>query len=172
MAVSLLPFPLTPVWTLPATVGTATEATPAPAMAVSLLSFPLTPVWTLPATVGTANRGLRSAPGNGCVAVTVSANASVDFTGHGWDCNRGYAWLRQWRSVAVTVPANASVDLTSGHGWDCNRGCCRAKAPAMAVSHAIVPANASVDFTGHGWDCNRGYARSGNGCVVPASFLG
>ena len=62
---------------------------------------------------------LGSAPGMN--RLRTPANASLDYSGHSWVCNRGYAPARDGTCVAVSVPANASLDY-SGHSWVCNRG--------------------------------------------------
>ena len=99
--------------------------------------------------------------------VAVPANASLDYLGSGWNCNRGYS--RSGDSCQpVAVPANASLDYL-GSGWNCDRGYSRSGDSCQPVA---VPANASLDYLGSGWNCDRGYSRSGDSCqpvAVPAN---
>lgn len=120
------------------------------------------------------------------------SNASLDYLGSGWTCNRGYA-RKGDVCEKVVIPQNASLDFI-GSSWTCNRGffrkgseCERVAIPANATldytgaswtcikgfsrkgdrcEKLEIPANASLDFSGNGWICNKGYRRSGSECAV------
>ena len=91
----------------------------------------------------------------------IPENAQLDYTGHGWECRRGFA--RSGNScVAVDVPENAQLDYT-GHSWECRRGYSRLGRGCQAV---LVPENAELDYTGHNWQCITAYKRVEAGCVA------
>ncbi len=90
---------------------------------------------------------------------SIPENASIDYSGTGWDCNRGY-YKSGESCYKVKMPANASLDIW-GTGWDCNRGYYKSGESCYKVK---MPANASLDIWGTGWDCNRGYYKSGESC--------
>jgi hypothetical protein len=83
-----------------------------------------------------------------------------DFTGHGWECDRGY-YKHGTECLPVVVPAHASLDH-SGHGWTCDQGYQRVGNDCVMV---IVPPNASLDYSGTAWECHDGYVRRGERCI-------
>ena len=85
----------------------------------------------------------------------------MDYTGHGWECDRGY-YRRGAECLPVIVPEHASLDYT-GHGWKCDRGYRRVGNECEKVK---IPPNASLDYSGTGWVCDDGYIRRGNRCVA------
>lgn len=90
------------------------------------------------------------------VDVDIPENASLDYWGTGWDCNRGYKEnYTKGTCEKVVVPQNASLDYF-GSGWDCNRGY-KENYTKGTCEKVEIPANASLDYFGSGWDCNRGY---------------
>jgi hypothetical protein len=97
----------------------------------------------------------------GDITPRLPANAKLNYSGHDWECNRGYD-RKGNECVEVKLPANAPINY-SGHGWECNHGYDRSGNECVAV---IIPENASLNYSGHGWECNRGYDRSGNECVA------
>jgi hypothetical protein len=99
--------------------------------------------------------------------VSVPENASSNYWGTGWQCNRGFRQVGA-SCEPVRIPANASLDYW-GHDWTCNRGYYRSGEECVRVR---IPANASLDYWGTGWTCDRGYRRVGSGCEmvrVPAN---
>ena len=50
----------------------------------------------------------------------IPANASLNYFGNNWECNRGYRRAGN-ECVKVNVPANASLNYL-GNNWECNRG--------------------------------------------------
>jgi len=46
-------------------------------------------VWTTRGTVGLAT-GVIASMSLGCVIVQIPENAGLDYTGHGWTCDKGY----------------------------------------------------------------------------------
>ncbi|WNJ99973.1 peptidoglycan-binding domain-containing protein [Thalassospiraceae bacterium LMO-JJ14] len=99
--------------------------------------------------------------------VYIPENASVDYTGKGWTCDRGYRPDGD-RCVKFVVPAHASVDYT-GRDWTCDRGYNQQGNQCVKF---VVPDHASVDYTGRDWTCDRGYNQQGDRCIkfaVPAN---
>ena len=90
-------------------------------------------------------------------------NASLDFTGHAWTCNRGFVQVG-YQCAAVQMPENAQLDFT-GHGWVCRRGYVGMNGSCVPVQ---MPPNAQIDYTGHGWVCSRGFVANGGGCAPVA----
>jgi hypothetical protein len=98
------------------------------------------------------------------VAVRVPQNATLDFSGHGWMCNRGF--VRQAGGcVAIRIPEHASLDV-SGRSWTCDRGYRRQAQTCVAL---VVPEHASLDETGHAWVCDPGFQPLGGACVDAAT---
>ena len=91
--------------------------------------------------------------------VDVPANASLDYTGHAWECQDSYRRSGN-ACVIIDMPANASIDY-SGHAWECQRSYYRLGNACAVVN---IPANATLDYSGHGWECEPGYRRAGNAC--------
>jgi hypothetical protein len=58
--------------------------------------------------------------GNACAPVRVPENASLNFSGTGWVCHRGFIPDRSL-CVPVYIPENATLNL-SGNGWVCRLG--------------------------------------------------
>jgi len=91
---------------------------------------------------------------------TAPLNAHPNYSGTGWECDRGYRELGG-ECVAVQVPVNAQLSY-SGHGWDCQRGYGEVGNQCLSV---VLPANAQLNYSGHGWDCQRGYREEGSQCL-------
>ena len=92
--------------------------------------------------------------------IMMPKNARLDYTGHGWTCERGYQQVRD-ECVRVMIPPNARLDYT-GHGWTCERGYQQVRDECVRV---MMPPNARLDYTGHGWTCERGYQQVRDKCV-------
>lgn len=75
-------------------------------------------------------RGFRRA-GSQCNPIELPAHAALDYSGHGWDCERGYRRSND-RCLAVDVPAHASLDF-AGHNWMCDRGYIRRTDQCIAL---------------------------------------
>ncbi len=100
-------------------------------------------------------------------AFVIPANATMDYGGHSWSCNKGYN-LRGGECVPFSIPANATMDY-GGHSWSCNKGYNLRGSECMPFS---IPANATMDYGGHSWSCNKGYNLHGGECVpfsIPAN---
>jgi uncharacterized protein YceK len=93
--------------------------------------------------------------------VDVPANATLDYTGHAWECKRGYRRSGKTCRV-IDLPANATLDY-DGHAWECKQGYRQSGKTCRVVE---LPANAILDYTGHAWECKQGYRRSGKTCHV------
>ena len=87
------------------------------------------------------------------------ANASVNYLGTGWECNRGY-YKSGNGCRQVQIPENASLNYL-GSGWDCDRGYYKSGNGCLRVQ---IPNNASINYLGSGWECDRGYYKSGSEC--------
>jgi hypothetical protein len=87
-------------------------------------------------------------------------HAELDYTGHRWECARGYTRVGDGCS-AVQLPEHAELDY-SGHRWECGRGYYRSDDRCFAVQ---LPANASLDYSGHGWTCDDGFVKRVSKCV-------
>ncbi len=94
-------------------------------------------------------------------AVDVPANATLDYSGHAWECNRGYQRSGN-ECLVVKIPVNATLDYT-GHAWECEQGYQRFGDQCTTVD---MPANATLDYTGHAWECKDGYRLSGSQCIT------
>jgi hypothetical protein len=91
--------------------------------------------------------------------VAVPTNATLDYTGHAWECKPGYQ--RSGNACAVVhIPAHATLDYT-GHAWECKPGYQRSGNACVAVH---MPAHATLDYFGHAWECESGYRRVGDAC--------
>lgn len=88
-------------------------------------------------------------------------NSELDYTGHRWQCRRGYKQVGN-ACTSVAVPPNAELDYT-GHSWKCDRGFERHGSECRRFA---VPEHASIDITGNAWVCSLNYKRSGNGCAA------
>jgi len=71
----------------------------------------------------------------------------------------------------MSIPSNSST--SSYGGWVCNSGYVK-NYVTNSCDKVIVPANATLNWTGSGWTCNSGYKRnyvtnSCNKVVVPAN---
>ncbi|WP_460931280.1 hypothetical protein [Shinella zoogloeoides] len=93
------------------------------------------------------------------MAVQIPANARLDYTGHGWVCDAGFAQRGQ-ECVGVNVPANAELDYT-GHNWKCKYGFRRA---GNTCETFRVPQNAQIDYTGNNFACVLNFKRVGEQC--------
>ncbi|MAE92190.1 MAG: hypothetical protein CMI67_21900 [Pelagibaca sp.] len=87
------------------------------------------------------------------------ANASVNYLGTGWECNRGY-YKSGNGCRQVQIPENASLNYL-GSGWECDRGYYKSGSGCLRVQ---IPNNASINYLGSGWECDRGYYKSGSEC--------
>ena len=93
--------------------------------------------------------------------IDVPSNATLNYSGHAWECNRGYR-LSGSECLIIEIPANASIDYT-GHAWECEYGYQRSGDGCIPVD---MPVNATLDYSGHAWECKKGYRRSGNHCTT------
>ncbi len=87
------------------------------------------------------------------------ANASLDFLGNDWECNRGFYKMGN-KCRQVQIPPNANLDYL-GHDWECIRGFHKAGNECRQVQ---IPPNANLDYLGHDWECIRGFYRTGSEC--------
>lgn len=62
------------------------------------------------------------------------ANAKLDYSGHSWECERGYRKSGA-QCAAVAVPENAKLDY-SGQDWECNEGFVQRNKGCISVASA------------------------------------
>ena len=93
--------------------------------------------------------------------VVIPPNASMDYAGHSWSCNKGFVQIRN-ECVALQIPPNAVMDY-AGHSWSCNKGFVQIRNECVALQ---IPPNAVMDYAGHSWSCNKGFVQIRNECVV------
>jgi hypothetical protein len=120
----------------------------------------LLPLLVAEAQLDVSNKSTNMSPSSP-PTIDVPANATLDYTGHAWECKRGYQRSGD-ACAAVNMPANATLDYT-GHTWECKHGYQRSGDACAVVN---MPVNATLDYDGHAWECKHGYQRSGNACIV------
>jgi len=90
---------------------------------------------------------------------TIPANASLDYLGNDWVCNKGYK--RNYFTDTcdkIVVPVNGSLDYF-GNDWACNKGYKRDYLEDTC-DKIVVPTNGTIDYFGNDWVCNKGYIKN------------
>ncbi|MGY6633195.1 MAG: hypothetical protein ACXIU8_05565 [Alkalilacustris sp.] len=111
--------------------------------------------------------GCREVRGATCEAAAIPANAFLDATGLGWNCDRGYN-----ACALIDVTENGYLtDCGISARWECDRGHVALAGTCVPI---VIPENDCATNAGYGaaWRCERGLVQAGGRCepvAVPAN---
>ena len=89
-------------------------------------------------------------------SIKVPTNATLDYYGTGWTCNKGYTKNYTTSNCdKVIIPANATLDYL-GTSWTCNSGY-KKNYSTNKCDKVAIPANAHLSYLGDDWYCDSGY---------------